>query len=294
MLVRTQDLDPQILQTVTDGLGSAVRRQDPSPELRSLLTEDARRFRPDARKFLPWALAGLLVPIALLASVPLGVPSSFAYPAAWVAFFAGFGIGIARMVMDYVRLAKVIHSDLLAGSLAHVELTPLDRAYCEVLVWLAKPGLRVDEETARSVLGELNRLAGHYRTLEGQKAELASLSNALSHENAVAELERLTKQLASAEDPEARRSIEESVELCKQRVESTRQIEPAAERLQAQQELILQTLASIQASLARLAQADHLLSETDLAAIREQSEAIQAHAEAVESAVEEVVALRRG
>jgi hypothetical protein len=293
MLVRTQDLDPQTLNAVMDSLGKAVRSPDPSPELRSLLTEDSRRFRPDWRKFLPWALAGLLVPIALLASVPLGVSASFAYPAAWVAFFAGFGIGIARLVTDYVRRAKVVHSDLLAGSLPHIELTPLDRAYCEVLVWLAKPGLRVDEETARSVLGELNRLAGHFRKLEGQKAELASLSNALSHEKAVAELDRLTKQLASTEDPEARRSIEDSVELCRQRVESTLQIEPVAERLQAQQELILQTLASIQANLARLAQADQLLTETDVAAIREQSENIQSHAEAVETAVDEVVSLRQ-
>jgi hypothetical protein len=293
MLVRTQDIDPQIVQTVMGGLTSAIQRQDPSPELRNFLIEDARRFRPDARQFLPWALAGLLVPCVLAASVFFGVPASFAYPAAWVAFFTCFGIGIARMVMDYVRRAKVIHSDLLAGCLAHVELSPLDRAYCEVLVWLAKPGLRVDEETARSVLGELNRLAGHYRKLEGQKAELASLSNALSYEKAVAELDRLTALLASADDPAVRRSIEDSVELCRQRVENTRQIEPAAERLQAQQELILQTLASIQANLARLAQADQLLTETDVAAIREQSETIQSHAEAVESAVDEVVALRR-
>jgi hypothetical protein len=294
MLVRTQDLDPQTLNAVMDGLGKAVRSPDPSPELRSLLTEDSRRFRPDWRKFLPWALAGLLVSGAFVLSVLFGAPTSFAYPAAWVSSFAGFGIGIAQTVRDFLQRARVVHSDLLAGSLAHIKLTPLDRAYCEVLVWLAKPGLRVDDETARTVLAELNRLAGHYRKLEGQKAELASLSDALSHEKAVAELDRLTTLLAEADDPAVRRSIEESVALCRQRVESTRQIEPVAERLQAQQELILQTLASIQANLARLAQADQLLTQTDVAAIREQSEAIQAHAEAVESAVVEVVALRRG
>lgn len=65
------------------------------------------------------------------------------------------------------------------------------------------------------------------------------------------------------------------------------------ERLEAQQELILQTLASIQASLARLDQADQALSASDLSGIREESETIQAHAEAVEKAVEEVVSLRR-
>lgn len=287
MLIRASDLEPHALQAVMHGLGASMRGLDPSPELQNFLREDARRFRPDARQIVPWAAGGALVAGALVASaaVPPMVPL--------VALLAGIGLGLGHMFVDQWRRAQVVHSDLLVRCLSHVEIPKLDRAYCEVIGWLSKPGLRVDEATARSILAELNRLVGHHRKLESQELELASLSDALSNQKASAELARLTAKLAEAQDPMVRSSLEESAALCQQRVENTRENEAALERVRAQRELILQTLASIQASLARLAQADQVLTAADVAAIREQSETIQSHAEAVESAVEEVVALRR-
>lgn len=279
MLIRASDLEPHALQAVMHGLGASMRGLDPSLELQNFLR--------DARQIVPWAAGGAIVAGALVASaaVPPMVPL--------VALLAGIGLGLGHMFVDQWRRAQVVHSDLLVRCLSHVEISKLDRAYCEVIVWLSKPGLRVDEATARSILAELNRLVGHHRKLESQELELASLSDALSNQKASAELARLAAQLAEAQDPMVRSSLEESAALCRQRVENTRENEAALERVRAQRELILQTLASIQASLARLAQADQVLTAADVAAIREQSETIQSHAEAVEGAVEEVVALRR-
>lgn len=113
MLIRATDLDALTLQTVMQGLGAAMRKPDPSPELQRFLAEDARRFRPEGRRFGRWALGGVLAAGVLMASLLFGTSASFAYKASLVAMLASFGIGLGSMLLDQWRRAQVVHSDLL-------------------------------------------------------------------------------------------------------------------------------------------------------------------------------------
>ena len=106
------------------------------------------------------------------------------------------------------------------------------------------------------------------------------------------EVAELTRRRDAQEDPTARATMEQSLALCTGRLEHARRVEPAREQVAAQQELILQTMASVHAGLARICAAGSTPAGVDVHELQESVAGVSRQARAVEEAVTEVIALR--
>lgn len=298
MIIRTDDIDRGVLDAVMLGIMAAQQKEDNSEALQRILAKDRVRFYSlDALKqLLPAALkwgAGALI-AAVLAAIP-GVRELGWTTAGAVALCVSL-TGVAAMAgamrAGYTK-AQVLHSDLLAGFLPFLTLTRAERAYCEALVVLSRPELSLDEETARSLLAQFNRLMEHSRKLDNQRLELTGPPGSEPVERILDEREALAHRAAAAQDPAARASLEESLRLCDTRLENARAIVPVLERLDAQQEVIVQTLGSMHATLARSESARQPLATPGRDELFQRLEEIGEEAQSVEKAVEEVVTLGR-
>jgi hypothetical protein len=296
MLIRSEDLDKQLLDRVMAGIIASYRKPNPSEAERRIQQEEKKRFAPETGPLLGGVGAALgLAGGTFGALVGAGLMAADAALGLAIGMF--FMVGTVVLVPLGLREAKrvnVLHSDLLAGWLPHLELSRVDRAYCDALVQLSKPELKVDEPTARTILQELNRLVEQSRRLAAQRDELASLSTGAAEQAIETERDGISARLAAVTDPVAHDTLQQSLALCDQRLENARAIQPAVERIDAQQEMILQTLGAIHSNLTRLETAHQALGAADVDAIRHEIQEISRRAAAVESATREVQALRVG
>jgi hypothetical protein len=293
MLIRREDMDPHVVEAVMAGLTASFTKPDPSEAERRIQQAEQRRFRVDLRPFLSWIAGAFgLGAVSLAGLLATGFDPGLAVPVGMGVFWALFAAGMVRAISDGHRDANVLHSDLLAGWLPHLDLGRAERAYCETLVLLAKPRLQVDEQTARAILGELNGLMEVSRHLDSQRAELEGIAASGSVERIGEERASITERLTGITDPQARASLEQSLSLCETRLENARALQPVVQRLDAQQEMIIQSLASIQSTLARMEAAHQALTAPDADDIRRRLDEIRDQAHGVESAAQEIIALR--
>jgi hypothetical protein len=85
--------------------------------------------------------------------------------------------------------------------------------------------------------------------------------------------------------------MDQSIALCTQRLSDARALAPAREQAEAQQELILQAMASVHASLSRMALAGSAAAQTDVAELQQKVTQVHRQTCAVEDAVNELLAL---
>jgi len=159
-----------------------------------------------------------------------------------------------------------------------------EKAYLEALLALAEnPYLQ--EETARQMIADLNRLLDTYYELQDQLEQLREAMGTASE----SELEALQQRLAEATDPQARRALQESVDLLRRRLHSRDALSSHRQRMEAHLELLLQTLKSLHESLSRLKLAPQGLEEFDIDALRLHPQELQQEAAAIENAAQEVL-----
>lgn len=297
MLIRREDLDPLLVDRFLAGIAASFAKPNPSPEERRIQGAERARFQPDFRQWLPWMLSVCGLGIAVgMAPMTRGME-----PAASAVILGGpvllmLGMGIAgfvTMMRGFKSRLNVLHSDLLAGWMPFLDLSRAERAYCETLTLLGKPDLKVDEPTARAILSDMNSLLEQSRHLDEQRLGLVGGSASTTVAALQAEQASLTSRLASAEDPEARTHLEQSLLLCAAREQNARALAPAVERVEAHQERIIQTFGSIQGTLSRLETAHQALSTPDVDEIQRRLNEVTSDVLATESAVQEVLHLRQ-
>src|SRR5687768_5570373 len=118
--------------------------------------------------------------------------------------------------------AILVHSDLLAKWLPHIDLSQAEREFCEHVAILAPPKTQIDDETGRHILLDLNALMQQARKLDTQRAEIERLSSAESIAELESERDRIARRLESTRDPQARADLEESLSLCSSRLDNAR------------------------------------------------------------------------
>ncbi|HZT42642.1 MAG TPA: hypothetical protein VFA07_10805 [Chthonomonadaceae bacterium] len=176
-----------------------------------------------------------------------------------------------------------------------LSLSRAERTYCDTLLLLAR--MEVDSESEknlRATLEQLNDLLASARQLESRRLSLLPVLGTNSAEELEAELETLRARLAETTDHIARQSLEQSVQMCAARLENARVFEQGLERLKAQEEALVHTLASVQTAVARMQLTP--MPQTALAAqeIAETVSQMNQQTYAVEQAVQEVMELRQG
>jgi hypothetical protein len=101
----------------------------------------------------------------------------------------------------------------------------------------------------------------------------------------------LAARIAKVEDPQARQDLTQSLTMCDERLHNARELSPLLERLDAQCEVIEQTLLSVQASVSRLQVAPTALSAPDVEEVKRVVDQVTAQTQAVEDAVQQVMSL---
>ena len=179
-----------------------------------------------------------------------------------------------------------------AGLIIHA--TPSETSYFESIALLLEIGAQLDAQTGKDIVSELNVLIAQACQLQAHRDNLRAAISADSADALVAQREDLRTKLSRTTDEAARRAIEQSIELLETRCQVAQTLQPSLERVEAQQEVIRQTLASVQSSLARMKVAPDALTAPDIAVIQSSISEVTGQTRAVEQAVQEVMSIRSG
>lgn len=222
-------------------------------------------------------------------------PSAAGIVAGITAWLAGTGVGV-WWTLRATPKASLRRQVLLTEMKAVFPLLSLSRAeriYCDGLLLLARTEADpAAEQTLRETLKQLNTLLQSHRQVEARRASLLPIMGM----NAIPELEKefgeLGRRLDAATDSMTRQSLQQSLQMCANRLENARNLIQSLERLNVQQEAIVQTLSSTLSAMARMQVAPDaqtaMVAEEIAATITDMNQRTYA----VEQAVEEVISLR--
>ncbi len=212
-----------------------------------------------------------------------------------IAFAFAFAIAAAVVVAGWtVRNRRQITAPELRNLLPVMGFSRTREAYCEAVLAISECRL-LDKIQAGEMIGQLNTLVDIDEQLEATRAGLTdALGSASLGAKAASEREDLRARLDAATDPEARKALEQSLALVSQRCKGREDLEPTLARLDAQQELIHQTIRTAHESVARLNAAPRKSVVVDLEALRQSVAQVGEQASAVERAVDEVLQLGAG
>jgi hypothetical protein len=182
---------------------------------------------------------------------------------------------------------------LLRGAFARAAGTRAERLYGEIIMLLASDtATRRDLPLRREMLGQCNTLLSDHFRLETQRKRVRRL---LAEGRTIIEVEEehatLSLRAAAEMDPIARRSLDASVELCEERLESVRALAPLLSRLDAHDEVVCQALSLAQATLTRAEAAALALTPPDVCGLRQTVRRVNSQTRAVEEAVAEITGL---
>jgi hypothetical protein len=183
-------------------------------------------------------------------------------------------------------------SEEVRAACSVINATPSETSYFESIALMLEIGKKLDAQTAKDILSELNVLVAQACQLQTHGDNLRAAINAESADALIAQREDLRTKLARTTDEAARKALEQSIELLESRCKVAQTLQPSLERVEAQQEVIQQTLASVQSSLARMKVAPDALAAPDLSVIQSSISEVTGQTRAVEEAVQEVMSIR--
>ena len=308
MRIQLSDIEPQIGEKIAQRLCSPAadflldniywrgmfraRRREPTTD-----EEAAYRLRTQGQAGARIVL-GLLTP--LVAACPAAVAGASISPAVAVVSFAGVwgggtaaGLWWAARATPFARLKDRISVEELRAVFPLLSLTRAERAYCDTLLLLAAMDVAKDTRASlRSTVGQLNNLLLQSRKLEDRRKSLLPVLGS----NSVADLEKeygdLGVRLDATVDAVARESLQQSLRMCSVRMENARAFEQGLVRLNAQQEAIVHTIASVHSALARMQIAPETETAVTAQDISHSVDDMTQQTYAVEQAVQEVMTLR--
>lgn len=192
---------------------------------------------------------------------------------------------------------------LLRIALPLVAKTRAETLYSEFVQSLRKSPDGGGATPPLELLRHANLLMDSSHVIERALEDLKTVLGGETQFSLEAERRKLLRRAEEAADPAARDALLRGAELCAARAETAGRFAALSERLNAQQEVICQTLASLHTSAAHARLAPNLAAAAAATTgagglpqmeVQEAVAEIQRHARAVEEAVQEVAALRAG
>jgi hypothetical protein len=257
---------------------------------------DARLARAIvARRWQPWrqVAARMSVWLLFLFAVFLGMgPRSAPLHEELVVWFglliwicAYYGRQLARL---FPSAPLTLSRDELRAACWEIVPSPAERAYLETLQRLSDAAPSLGETTARELLPHLGELLENARQLDRQRERVRAAFGPDTAADLEMKCADLSRRHEAASDAVVQQALHQSRELCRERLQGLHLLERSLSRVEAQQELVQQTFASVQATLARAQVAPNALSAPDLQAIAGSLTAIGRQTRAVEQALHEV------
>jgi len=300
MPIRPQDIDPILQQSIKDWMAQLFSQTTAlDPDTARIRTLSTQKWHRTARRHAGLYWSALVTFIAGMAAVPIIEPLGDG-PAV-LTLFAGMGLAVALLVRGVVKTNRALMAEIDAGLLRtiaeRIARSPAERVYCEAIAALIDAEPVLTEVTQREILTQLNDLLASYRKLDGPVRHFLAAGGNSPVEELERELEGLNTRRDAKVDPRARETMDQSIALCSQRLASARAMGPAREQAEAQQELIVQAISSVQASLSRMvASGSGVVTDNVVVAgvdeLHRTVSQVNLQTRAVEEAVNEVVALR--
>jgi hypothetical protein len=209
-----------------------------------------------------------------------------------VAYLSAIGTGVASVLSSKFSRSQPIRADELRALSSGLELSKPERAYLETICALMDAGSNVSDETGREILSTLNELFDQSSYVEDRSERLRNAASTESVNELEAERARMAERLANVQDPQAKVDFAHSLQMCDDRLRNARALAPLIERLDAQREVIHQTLLSVLSSVSRLQVAPTAVSAPDVEEVKRIVEQVTAQTQAVEDAVQQVIAIR--
>ena len=305
MKIGLRDIDPNIARRIREMLdymrtmGFEDRQHTHTPERDAQLAARTVLQRSDTvPHVVRWASSvgvGFLTLFMVAGGINSGAipgPMVMAAPAlGGLTYWLSWWVNKQQRVDD---LDRSMTSEEVRAACSAINATPSETSYFESIALILEIGAQLDALTGKDILSELNVLIAQARQLQAHRDNLRAAINAESADALVAQREDLRTKLSRTTDEAARQAIEQSIELLETRCQVAQTLQPSLERVEAQQEVILQTLASVQSSLARMKVAPDALTAPDLAVIQSSISEVTGQTRAVEQAVQEVMSIRSG
>jgi hypothetical protein len=208
------------------------------------------------------------------------------------AYLSAIGTGLGSMLMVKFGRNKPVSAEELRALSTGLELGRPQMVYLETVCALMEAGNNISAQTAKDILSTLNTLLEQALYVNDRRERLRKATGAESAAELVEERERLAGRIAKAEDPQARQDLTQSLAMSDERLRNARELSPLLERLDAQCEVIEQTLLSVQGSVSRLQIAPTALTAPDVEEVKRVVGEVTAQTQAVEDAVQQVMSLR--
>ena len=213
--------------------------------------------------------------------------------AALMLFMAAVGLNIGFIGWCRRReQRRRYHPALLSAVLPLLNQTETEQVYVRALLQLTEKANLLGETSARSLLSQLKVLMESSEEITHQQKGIQAAMSGQSRTDVEAMRDNLARRVSQAQDSEARETLTQTLALSEARLQRAIALDPLGERLEAQQEMIRQTLSSVGESLAALALAPQTLTGPKLEMVQESLVTILNQTRAVEQAVQEVMALR--
>jgi hypothetical protein len=194
----------------------------------------------------------------------------------------------------FLRNMHTLDAAELRVFLPAMELSRAERLYGDCVLMLMESDATYGERAARETIKQLNSLLATNRQLEEQRAGLVAALGRMLVEEADQERDQIAGRLSKASDEIEREALRQSLALCESRLENGRALLPGLRRIEAQQEVVIQTLLAVQSSLARLQIAPKAAGTPEIDEVSRTVAGITAQTRGVEDAVAEVLTVRSG
>ncbi|RYG21240.1 hypothetical protein EON82_19175 [bacterium] len=235
------------------------------------------------KRIWPMLLSGL---VALFLFIGMGASFDDGLMTAGWILAAALVSTIAFMFVQGRRLAMT--NEELVHLAPALRLTRIQRAYLDARTVLESLALPAEMES--ELTGQLTQLVDEEARLLAMKEQ--GNVRATPPEAIEAELEALRERLAAATDPASRDALEHGLRTCERRLASAQGLSLVIQRIDAQLEMIAQSIGDVRDGLHRMRMApESSATSVEMVSIRETLEHVQNHAAAIEKAVAEVQAI---
>jgi len=284
-------LDPTVADVLKARMWSLRSDHHARPEDAGLRAVLARRWKGLGWRILGAAAAGGIV---VGGTVALSGAHGAAIGALTFmgAYLSAIGTGVGSMLLTKFGRNTSVSAEELRALSTGLEMGRPDMVYLETVCALLEAGDNISEDTGQDILSTLGTLLEQARYVNDRRERLRKATGAESAAELAEERERLAGRIAKVEDPQARQDLTQSLAMCDERLRNARDLSPLLERLDAQCEVIEQTLLSVQASVTRLQVAPTALSAPDVEEVKRVVGEVTAQTQAVEDAVQQVMSLR--
>ena len=292
MPIRPKEIDPTIQTALRERLTQIFAAQAHDPQTARIRAAGNQLWRETARRYSGffWGAGAAFV----AAFIAVGSLERTNEGLAVLSFLTLNGGAIWLGVQGFLRtnreLTQYVSADLMRGAASLVALSPAERLYCEAVAELVDTEKTLGEPAQQEMLQQLNELLERHRNLAVPLREFHAASGSSSIAALEQELATLNQRRDALGDPAARGIMQQSSELCSRRLEQARALEPVRQQAEAQQELIVQTLAAVRSSLARTASRP-TTEGAHVQALQDSVTQVNRQARAIEEAVAEVVTL---